>query len=109
LFGPTHITVGPVLTSSRYSRSLSTPFDTTTVPDGTYVFYPKFLDATAFSLSGLNPQPSGMIIANGGAPVITPPVQVPCYATARSVGFTSAKPDYVTYDGVPNPIHATYP
>jgi hypothetical protein len=100
--------VSPVLAAPDSStlHNLSWPFDTTTVADGTYIIYPRFLDATSYPVNALQVIGEPIIIGNHGFSTAAGQL-IPCAATSDK--NSSPRPDFVAYDGVPNPIHNTYP
>jgi hypothetical protein len=99
------VAVSPVLTSA--DSSLPWTFDSTTIADGTHVIYPRLLDATIRSvIAQYAVAPRVVIVHNSGFNNGAQTVPAASVSTER---WCSPRPDFVHYDGVPNPVHTTYP
>jgi hypothetical protein len=105
LLGPVTSQVWPVPAGQNLFEWAN--FDTTTLADGTYIVYPRILDATGQVAYGLQPQSATMVVANH-PPVSTGPQVIPVAPFSSEKG-SSPRADFIAYDGVPNPTHNTYP
>jgi hypothetical protein len=105
LLGPVTTTTSPPPAGHNYFEWLN--FDTTTLADGTYIIYPRILDASAQVAYGLQPQGWSMLVANH-PPVSTGSQTIPVAPHSSEKG-SSPRADFVSYTGVPNPVHNTYP
>ena len=95
----------PILTGPP-SGGFPWTFDTTTVADGTYIVYPKLLDWDTDNAASPKITSVALIVANHGTNIAAGQL-IPC--APYRVHRTNPRPDFITYDGVPNPVHNTYP
>jgi hypothetical protein len=107
--------VGPPVFAADGNPTLS--FDTTTVPDGTYMLTAKFIDCNDVfhaDLGGkwnayqLRPFPISFIVMNVGAKDPTQNYSIPTIYFAENNRQDSTAIDYVQYKGIPQPA-APYP